>query len=120
MKTDPTRQDIVRYWWEKAEECIFSAQREYQAGALDFTINRLYYSLFYAVSAALFERQLSFKKHAGVRSAFHQTFINSGLIEERWGKFYDGLFEDRQEGDYLAFQAFEPEYVMEQMELVEK
>lgn len=76
--------------------------------------------MFYATSAALFERRQSFKKHAGVRSAFHQTFIRSGLIEESWGKFYDQLFEDRQEGDYLAFQAFESDYVKEQMERCEK
>jgi uncharacterized protein (UPF0332 family) len=35
----------------------------------------------------------------------------------QWGKLYDRLFEDRQEGDYIALIAFEPEYVTSQIEL---
>ena len=51
-----------------------------------------------------------------VRAAFHQEFIRTGLLDEKWGKFYDQLFEDRQEGDYLALISFEPEYVSSQLD----
>jgi len=33
----------------------------------------------------------------------------------RWGWLYDQLFEDRQEGDYVVFVSFEPEYVQFQL-----
>ncbi len=62
----------------------------------------------YGVCAALFERNQSFRKHSGVRSAFHREFVRTGLLEVRDGKLYDQLFEDRQEGDYVAFVSFEP------------
>lgn len=74
-------------------------------------MNRLYYAMFYGESAALFERRLSFKKHSGVRSAFHREFIKTGLMDVKFGKLYDQLFEDRQEGDYIAFISFESDYV---------
>ncbi len=31
------------------------------------------------------------------------------------GRLYDQLFEDRQEGDYVVFISFEPEYVESQL-----
>jgi hypothetical protein len=110
---------MVNYWWEKANNSLDSAKREYKAEAYEFSINRLYYSVFYAVSALLLENGMSFKKHSGVRSFFHKEFIKEGLIETKWGRFYDRLFEDRQEGDYTAFVNFEKDYVKEQIKLCE-
>ena len=108
--------EVVLYWWKKAEKSLESARREYEAGAYEFAINRLYYAAFYAVSAALLERNVSFRKHSGVRAAFHREFIKTGLIDVNWGKLYDQLFEDRQEGDYIALSSFENEYVEDKLE----
>jgi uncharacterized protein (UPF0332 family) len=104
--------EAVRYWWGMAEESILAAQREFEAEAYTFAVNRIYYASFYAVSAVLLDRQLSFAKHSGVRAAFHQHIVKSGLLEMEWGKFYDRLFEDRQEGDYLTFISFDQDYVL--------
>ena len=94
-----------------------SARLEIKAGSIDFAINRIYYAAFYAVSTALLDRQIIFKKHSGVRAAFHQDFIKTGLLDIKWGKYYDQLFEDRQEGDYMVFLSFEQDYVITQVEL---
>lgn len=51
------------------------------------------------------------KKHSGVRATFHREFVKTSVLESRWGRFYDRLFEDRQEGDYIAFTEFAHEYV---------
>jgi uncharacterized protein (UPF0332 family) len=91
-----------KYWWEKAESSLESARLEFEAGAYDFTINRLYYTAFYGVSAVLLEGKISFKKHSGVRAYFYREFIKERLIEVKWCRYYDKLFEDRQEGDYKA------------------
>ncbi len=120
MNEDNQRKEMVCYWWEKAQNSLNSAKREFKASAYDFAINRLYYSAFYGVSAALLERKMSFKKHSGVRAYFHREFIKEGLLDVKWGRFYDRLFEDRQEGDYTAFIDFEKDYVKEQLELCEE
>ena len=117
MTAEERRAGVVRFWWSKAEESLASARRELQAGSLDFAANRLYYAAFYGASAALLERRLSFKKHSGVRAAFHKVFLKTSLLDLRWGKLYDQLFEDRQEADYVALTAFEREYVELQMDL---
>ncbi len=116
MGEDAQRDQVVRFWWSKAEESLASARRELKAGALAFAMNRIYYAAFYAVSAALLDRSLSFKKHTGVRATFHREFVKSGLLDTAWGKFYDRLFEDRQEGDYIALIEFEREYVENQLD----
>jgi len=105
----------VRYWWALAEESLASARRECEAEAFSFAVNRLYYAAFYGVSAALLERQLTFKRHSGVRASFHREFIKPGLMDIEWGKFYDQLFEDRQEGDYVALASFDRAYVEERL-----
>jgi uncharacterized protein (UPF0332 family) len=115
MSDQQQRADVVRYWWSLAEESLASAQRELEADALTFAANRLYYSAFYAASAALLERQMQFTKHSGVRAAFHREFIKTGLLDVQWGKLYDQLFEDRQEADYVALTSFDRAYVESQL-----
>jgi uncharacterized protein (UPF0332 family) len=116
VSNDERRSEIVRYWWLKSEESLRSASREFEAESYSFAVNRLYYALFYGVCAALLDRGLRFRKHSGVRSAFHREFIGSGELEVQWGKLYDQLFEDRQEGDYVALVEFDKEYIRKQLE----
>ncbi len=116
MITCEKRSAVVGYWFEKAEESITSARREFGASSFSFAMNRLYYAAFYAVSALLMAHKLTFRKHSGVRAAFHQQFIKTGLLERKWGRLYDQLFEDRQEGDYVVFISFEPVYVETQLD----
>lgn len=115
MTSEP-RSDVIRYWWSKAEESLSSPRREFVAGSYLFAVNRLYYAAFYGVSAALLDRRLSFKKHSGVRAAFHRGFIRSGHLDAEWGRFYDRVYEDRQEGDYVALVSFDREYVESQLD----
>ena len=107
--------NVVRYWWKRSEDSIKSAEREINARDFRFAINRLYYLLFYAVSAALLERNQDFKKHSGVRSAFHREFVKKNLLDKKLGKLYDQLFENRQEGDYIALLDFDELYVKEKL-----
>ena len=113
--SDVEREKVIRYWWSKSEESLASARREVEAGSYGFAVNCLYYAAFYGVSAAFLERRTSFRKHSGVRAAFHREFIKTGLLDVEWGKLYDQLFEDRQEGDYVALTSFDQDYVESQI-----
>jgi len=102
---------IVDYWIEKATDSLNAAQDELRAGRLSFSVNRIYYACFYIVSAVLLQNRLRFKKHSGVRSAFHKHIVKPGLINRKYGEFYDELFEARQRGDYIELVQFEKEQV---------
>ncbi len=97
MTKKEKRSEIVRYWVQKAEESLASARREFEAESLTFAINRLYYVVFYAVSALLMEHDLLFKKHSGVRAAFHKRFIKTGALDQKLLYFNNILNADHQE-----------------------
>ena len=103
--------DIVKYWIEKSRESFASAKGEFAAGRLSFAVNRLYYSCFYLASAILLKNGRKFKKHSGVRAAFHQNFVKPGFVDLKYGLLYDELFEARQRGDYIELVRFEAKQV---------
>ena len=86
MISKEQRTEMVRYWWLKAQDSLSSARREFEAGSYSFAMNRLYYAVFYGVCAALLERQQAFRKHSGVRAAFHRQFIKTGQLNMKWGR----------------------------------
>ncbi len=116
MTDQPDLRQTVLYYWQMAQESLESAQREFDAGAYSFAINRVYYAAFYAVEAALLERNISYSKHAGVRAALHREFVKPGLLAREWGRFYDRVFENRQQGDYLPFTAFAAADVIDEID----
>lgn len=116
MTKEAARVKAVRYWWQMAGEALQSARIAFGAGHLHTAMNRAYYAVFYAATAALVARSLQFKRHGGVRSALHREFIKTGLLPAEMGPVYDRLFEDRQHGDYMALIEFESDYVQEKIE----
>jgi len=106
-------EEVVRYWMEKATDSFNAARDELTAGRLSFSVNRIYYACFYIVSAFLLQRRLRFKKHSGVRAAFHKHLVKPGLLNREHGQFYDEIFEARQRGDYIELVHFEKEQVEE-------
>lgn len=111
MNEEGTLKDVLDYWIEKAEDSLNSAQNELDADRLSFAVNRIYYSCFYAVSAVLLQKRLRFKKHSGVKAAFHKHLVKPGLIKREHGQFYDEIFEARQRGDYIELVRFEKKQV---------
>jgi uncharacterized protein (UPF0332 family) len=109
------RTRLALYWLDKADESLNSATSELEAGRLTFAVNRLYYAMFYAVSALFAAKNLSYGKHSAVRSALHREFIKPGLIGRSLGRLYDELFNARQQGDYVPLVEFDREVVNEQV-----
>jgi uncharacterized protein (UPF0332 family) len=111
MNEQENIQDVVMYWIDKVKESLDSAYDEMTADRLSFSVNRIYYACFYVISALLLQKGLKFKKHSGVRSAFHQHLVKSGMISNKHGILYDELYEARQRGDYIELINFEREQV---------
>jgi hypothetical protein len=111
MSEEKDLREIVSYWVKKAMDSLDAAEDELKADRLSFSVNRIYYACFYIVTAVLLQEKLRFKKHSGVRAAFHKHFVKPGLVSHEYGQFYDELFEARQRGDYIELVSFEKEVV---------
>lgn len=112
--------DLARYRLEKATNTLSDAKKYFLGVTLESTVNRIYYAMFYAVNALLITKKLSSSKHAGVRALFNREFVNKGLVEVQWGKFYSDMFDNRQEGDYKDFVKFEKQDVEVWLKKAEK
>ena len=103
--------EVVSYWIEKANDSLNAAQDDLKAGRFSFSVNRIYYACFYAVSAVLLQKGVRFKKHSGVRAAFYKHIVKTAMMSREHGQFYDEIFEARQRGDYIELVRFEKEQV---------
>jgi len=112
--------DLVSYRLERARETLVEARTMSDIGHANACVNRLYYACFYAVNALLASRGLSASKHSGVRSLFGQHFVKTGLIPTELGKFYNDLFESRQESDYDDFFRVDAEKLPHMLEVASR
>jgi uncharacterized protein (UPF0332 family) len=63
---------LASYRMEKSEEAIRAAEILLNNELLTFCINRVYYSMFYAVQALLAFHGVSFSKHGQVKGYFNR------------------------------------------------
>jgi len=109
------RKELIQYRLQKARETLEDAELLISNNRLTSAINRLYYSLFYAVLALLQTKDLASSKHSGVRSLFNQHFVKTGVVSKETGAFYGELSEDRREGDYIDYTEFSLNEVKEKL-----
>jgi hypothetical protein len=107
MTTDEARTALIALWLEKADSAISSAEVLLRAGEANSAVNRLYYACFYGVTALLLKDGRQFARHSSVKAEFNRAYVNAGRVEAQWGNFYQNLFRDRQEADYVATVKFE-------------
>lgn len=112
--------NLITYRREKASTTLRDARILFEAKSFHSAVNRIYYAMFYEVSALLLTRKISASKHTGVRAKFAEHFIKTGIVSKDIGRFYSKMFDFRQEGDYDDFVYFEEEKVKIWLETAEK
>lgn len=119
MTTDEARREAVRLLMEKADEALRAAG-QVKGVSPAATINRAYYSCFYAVSAVLIAEGRKFVKHAGVQNALHQHLVLPGRIPKELARAYDELVVLRHQADYEAIVTWTPENAQRAIETAER
>ena len=99
--------NFIAYRIARARESLKEAEVLGKSGHWNAVVNRLYYACFYAATALLSKHDLTSSKHSGIRSFFNHNFVKTGIFPKETAVIYNALFERRQEGDYVAFVAFE-------------
>lgn len=109
------RYRIARAWNTFDDAKILASNEKWNS-----TINRLYYSAYYAVLALLLKNGLKPTTHNGAKTNFTEHFIKSQKIDKKFGKIYSQLFTWRQKGDYDDLFDFEEAEVVQYFEPVEE
>ena len=94
------RKEYVSYRIESAHKTFDAAKILAENGFWNSSVNRLYYSLFYAVNAILVANEILTKSHSATKSQFSLHFVKTGKFDKKYGKLLSELFDWRQKGDY--------------------
>ena len=107
---DEERTLLVEFEIEKAHKLIDQFPILEDAKLWDTLANRIYYSVFHAVTALLIKNGLHAGSHQGVSVLFNKHFIKENLIDEKYGRLLARLENMREKSDYTClFEATEDE-----------
>lgn len=87
-------------WLDKARREIRSARMLLDDDDPDGAVNRAYYAMFHAATAALASHGEICSTHAGVISRFSALFVQSGKIPKELGRAINLAEKARPEVDY--------------------
>ena len=108
--------ELIDYRRNRAKDTLNDAEQLFNSGSLFSVVNRVYYAMFYEVTALLLTKGLSSPKHSGVKSLFNKEFVKIGKVSIESGKLFARIFNFRQKGDYEDFVTFEEDEVREWLE----
>ena len=112
MKTKGA-QALIEHRLEKSSKSIEAAELMLEKEMPTFAMNRVYYSMFYAIQALLILRNVSFSKHGQLKGYFNREFIKTGILPKEIGQVFNKAFEYRQKYDYVDFASPDREMVSE-------
>ena len=91
---------MIQYRLQRSKQTIVEAEGALKNNQLHLAANRIYYAIFYSVSALQLTQNFSSSKHKQLLGWFTKTFIKTQLLPVELGKIYASVYETRQEGDY--------------------
>ena len=112
MKSEDVKA-LVSHRMDKSKEAIKAAEILLENEMLTFSMNRVYYSMFYAVQALLAVDGVSFSKHGQVKGYFNRELIKTMILPKELGQTFNKAFEYRQKFDYVDFAAPDREMVLD-------
>ena len=74
-------------------------------------VNRIYYGMFYMLSALSLKYDFSTSKHQQLIGWFNKEFIATGKVDHKYGKIIHNAYSNRSTGDYDDFAEFEEDEV---------
>jgi uncharacterized protein (UPF0332 family) len=101
------KQALINYRIYKAKETVYDAKLALDNDRFANALNRIYYSIFYIVSALAVKHDFSTSKHKQLMGWFNFNFVKDGIVNVDLWDTYKNCFENRQESNYDDFVEFE-------------
>lgn len=113
------QKELTIYRVEQAEESLKASKNCFDNGFYKDSINRSYYSAFYAIKAVLALGTIDFKRHKDVIAYFNKEYIATEIFPRTLGRKIGILKQIREESDYDDFYIASRDEAMEQIETAE-
>lgn len=106
------KQSLIAYRIEMSKQAINDAEFLINHDKLRIAVNRIYYAIFYILSALALEHNFSTSKHLPLIGWFNKNFIKAGLVQKKYSNIVYLAYDKRSKGDYDDFVVFEKEEVL--------
>lgn len=116
---DDRQKELSSYRLQESEDSLKVAQNCLDNGFYKDSINRSYYSAFYAIKAVLALGTIDFKRHKDVVAYFNKEYVAKGIFPKEIGKRLGALKQLREKSDYDDFYIASKEKAVEQIETAE-
>ncbi len=97
------RNAIVAYRTEKARMALDEIKKVMPLEVWSIIANRMYYALYYAVSALLTKDSHPVNTHKGALSLVNQYYVKTDILTKEDGHLFGQVFAFRQGSDYDDF-----------------
>lgn len=104
--SEKERDEIIKHRVEQSIRTLSEADLLIKNKKLSAAVNRIYYSIFYIISALGVKHKYSTSKHKQLIGWFNKNFVALGKVKKEYGKFVHNLFNKRMEADYEIFVDF--------------
>ncbi len=78
--------ELIQYRIEKSKSALEDARIAIEHKRFLNASNRIYYSIFYSVSALALSKNFQTSKHTQLLGWFNQHFVNTGIVTKEFGK----------------------------------
>jgi uncharacterized protein (UPF0332 family) len=114
---DQDRKILINHRLKQAEETLTEISFLIDSRHLSLAVNRIYYSIFYVISAISIKDNFSTSKHKKLLGWFNKNYISTGLLSKEFGKLIYAAFENREKSDYDFLFEISKEEILKYFEL---
>ena len=114
---DNRQEELSRYRIQEAKDSLKVAEHCLKRRTVQRdSINRSYYTAFYAIKAVLALGTIDFKRHKDVVAYFNKEYVATGIFSRELGRKLGMLKQLREKSDYDDFYIASKEQAQEQFD----
>lgn len=117
---DQDKKILIKHRIKQAEEALFEISVLIENKFLSLAVNRIYYSIFYAISAVSIKDDFSTSKHKKLLGWFNKNYISTGSLSKEFGKMIYAAYENREKSDYDFLFEMTKEEIIKYFELAKE
>ena len=95
-----SRLDLSKYRFERANNSVKVAKRDFECGDFNESVSRSYYAVFYALLAVTELDGFESSKHSGVISHFSLVYLKTNIFDRKLSELINTAFKLRHRADY--------------------
>jgi len=95
-------QEMIAKELKSAEYDLNKAKLSYDESDFKWAIVQAYYAMFHGIRALVYRKGYREKSHYALKIAFKELFVDAGMLEKKYYKYFEDAMDLRESADYLS------------------